>query len=1118
MKLRIFYSWQTTTDKTYNKNFISTAIEKAVKNIRRKPEFKDVEFEVQNGINREPGSPQVASKIIDDRIPKCDIFIADLSVVNQVNWFTKWIMKNTGTEFKPFLNNNVIIEYGVAVNSIGIEKIIGVLNRAYGSPHDNPDNIPFDIKHLKFPIEYEYSSKTQDYEKSKTQEELVTRLTADIRNTAVYALQHQKSRYNPFLVWSGWENTILIKEKFIPNPKTSEISDLILLSIKKIGNPSLRILGLSGLGKTRILLETFRPSIAEESILASSRVLYVNYNDHPHVDYDSIVTRIVSEKEDRIIVIDNCPKSIHRQLLKFTNKEENRLSLITIDSNPEENDHDKINGINYVLIKKEDLSSVVNEIIQRDFSGLGEETMERIKEFSQGIPLMAVLLGDSAKKGEKYIGKLDDKELLNKLLGAKGQEEKNRTILKSCSIFNFFGFYDDLATQVEFIAKNKNITNLTGGDQVIVNDFHEVCNYYLKREIFEKRGRFIGMRPFPLAISLAQEWLDPITPKRLTQLITDIAKLSGSDRVNLSEALSEQMKYLGYDSKALTIVETITGPDSPFDDAEVLNTELGSRLFRAFVEVNPIAISNNCVRLFSTKSTEDLLNIKEGRRNLVWVLEKLCFDQRTFTQSVKVLYQFAVAENETWANNATGQFLHLFNIVLSGTEATLSKKWEIIEWGLAINEKQFNALAIKAMKVGLNYGHFSRAGGAEKQGSKRLRDNEPTWEEIREYWNRILSKLVLLIKVDSEFSESAEDALTSHVRSVIRANQFKLLLPYLSEITELKKNNWDKGLDALKLAKKYDREFIDPIALDQLEQLISSLTKTDFITRYSTLSKSYHLETDESYSSEKIIKAIIELADEFISTTISWEESFPKFYSSQQVFSYHFGKRVYQLIESDSISVSKFITLSLEVISSFNKEERNVAVLGGFIAESNDQVKKGFYKSIYESDNLNYLLFYFLSIDSSGSHYFHLLFKLIDSGKCLLTSFGSLQYSNSLHHMSTTELDNFSERLFYYGNDGYEMVFELLFALSYNDESQKVNLYPILKKCIYKLGVSKNEFNHMDHFQWYHTISDMLKYPDEFELANKPQFLEDLERRKGGTQKGVRVRRRKPGEFIPFGP
>ena len=60
MKLKLFFSWQTTTNTKYNKNFILSCIEKAVKKVKLKPELKDVEFVILEGVTGEPGSPQVA--------------------------------------------------------------------------------------------------------------------------------------------------------------------------------------------------------------------------------------------------------------------------------------------------------------------------------------------------------------------------------------------------------------------------------------------------------------------------------------------------------------------------------------------------------------------------------------------------------------------------------------------------------------------------------------------------------------------------------------------------------------------------------------------------------------------------------------------------------------------------------------------------------------------------------------------------------------------------------------------------------------------------------------------------------------------------------------------------
>src|SRR5690606_16643524 len=105
----------------------------------------------------------------------------------------------------------------------------------------------------------------------------------------------------------------------------------------------------------------------------------------------------------------------------------------------------------------------------------------------------------------------------------------------------------------------------------------------------------------------------------------------------------------------------------------------GSLLFRYVVEVNPIKTAQALDASFARMKKTEISGIDNGRRNLVWALEKLCFRNQTFDIATKILYSFAVSENETWSNNATHQFIQLFQLFLSGTQASLYKRLDIIK-------------------------------------------------------------------------------------------------------------------------------------------------------------------------------------------------------------------------------------------------------------------------------------------------------------------------------------------------------------------------------------------------------------------------------------------------------
>lgn len=1071
MKIKIFYSWQS-FDTKHNKNFISDCIKAAVKKTKQNPDFKNIEFEVTDAIRNEVGQVAVADTIIDKIIPDCDIFIADLTG-NPINKFIRLLTNN-----KPAPNPNVMTEYGVALDSLGKQRIISVLNTYNnGSPKDNAEIIPFDLRHDRFPTEYNYSKKNEN-QKSDIKKKFTADLVDIFKPTIQNVLETQKSKYRPFIGWN--ELNDLLKnpkaDKFIESDKYLDIK---LNIINPTNSSPIRILGLSGLGKTRIVLEVFRPQNNDnDSLIFSNRLLYVNCNDYQEkINFVELISKINKEKKDAILIVDNCDLETHR-IISRNLKE---LTFISIDSNPEENINTE--GTNYIIIGKNDFQNVVTQLVDNDFQNVGKENIEKIKEFSQGIPLMAVLLVDSINKGEKFLGKLDDKELLDKLLGSKGKEQEWRNILKSCSMFSYIGYDKDVDIQYQFIATNENITISNNTQQVRISTFLDVVKHFREREIFEKQGRFLSIRPLPLAMALAVEWLDSCNSERLLQVIIDISKLEEPHRKQLINSLSEQMKYLGYNDKALEIVEKTTGPNSPFDNAEVLNTELGSRLFRSFVEVNPEAISKNLTRLFSLKSKEELINVKEGRRNLVWVLEKLCFDKRTFSESIKILYSFAVAENETWSNNATGQFLQLFNVHLAGTEVDLVERWKIIEWGLNQKEAEYRNLALRAMSVGLGFGHATRIIGAEDQGTKRLKDYEPpNFEVIIVYWNCILEKLYEIIQNKEDGYETASKTIANKLRDICRAGYSDVIFPFIEKIIKLKNNDWDFGLECLKQVSKYDSKFLSTSQKKKLEEFINALTKTDFNSRYIYLSKAYHLDEDESFSSDKVIHALEKLADEFINSDLEWTSYFPTFYSNQQVFSYHFGKRIYELLKKDNKKVAEFINLSQITIESIEKEKRDVSVLGGFINEADKTIQEDFLKSIKNSC-LDYLLFYFIPLNPDGKLYFDLLFALVDDKKLEVSNFRAISRGRALDNMNLKELESFAERMFLYEEEGYSIVFDLYFNIGYHNKDLRNSLIPIFEKCIRALGMNRKHIGQLDGYRWSEIVCLIISDTNKKEFA-----------------------------------
>lgn len=129
----IFYSWQ--SDLKGNRNFINSCIEKAIKEVKKKHKTNfDLQINLDRDTKNQSGSPNISSTILQ-KIDECDIFIGDVSLIN--NSLLNKIIKPRLTP-----NPNVLIELGYAINLLGWERIICVNNLKYGKTEE----LPFDIR------------------------------------------------------------------------------------------------------------------------------------------------------------------------------------------------------------------------------------------------------------------------------------------------------------------------------------------------------------------------------------------------------------------------------------------------------------------------------------------------------------------------------------------------------------------------------------------------------------------------------------------------------------------------------------------------------------------------------------------------------------------------------------------------------------------------------------------------------------------------------------------------------------------------------------------------------------------------------------------------------------
>ncbi len=160
-KFRLFYSWQSDRPSELCRRFIDTALRTAAEALGG---TIGVEIEVDSDTQNEPGTPPITETILR-KIRECDAFVADMTSIAETE------------DGKLVPNPNVMGEYGYALSQKGTRRILLVMNTAFGAP----DDLPFDLAHLRHPIPFDAPPGIADGARRAARDALGRRLEEPLR-------------------------------------------------------------------------------------------------------------------------------------------------------------------------------------------------------------------------------------------------------------------------------------------------------------------------------------------------------------------------------------------------------------------------------------------------------------------------------------------------------------------------------------------------------------------------------------------------------------------------------------------------------------------------------------------------------------------------------------------------------------------------------------------------------------------------------------------------------------------------------------------------------------------------------------------------------------------------
>ena len=493
----------------------------------------------------------------------------------------------------------------------------------------------------------------------------------------------QTSGWQPYDNWSnqvgGIDAEYVVDEKarIEFEGKPFSVVDGINLIRSKLRNneKSIRIVGLSGVGKTRFLQALFDERIGDCSIHKSS-VIYADTGHSPSPSPNAIVEYYIKTRKPVTIVIDNCPASLHKALTDMCVKGQGLVSVVTVEYDISDNDPEETAFFRLGTYSKEAMYKMLpswNDELTYDIA-------DKIYDLSDGNARLAKILCAAIKAHGEAVS-LTNSEFFKKIFWQGSNENSDLLrVAEACSLVYSFDIEGSEATEVSILASTA---------EVSVPTFKRCVTELQKRDVIQARGKWRALLPQALANHIAEQALMYFEP-------TEDGILKKENK-RLFYSFIKRLSYLYNDERAIKL----------------------SRKFIANMDVCSFGYTNTDIEAFSRIATivpEDALSIIEnnvkGFTNPLHMLENytsriltfIAYDPELFNRATGLLVSLYLnSKQSSHSNSMTEQsLLDLFSLHGSGTLAPIAQRVTFIKTLLQDGNLNRQILGSKLLSSALN--------------------------------------------------------------------------------------------------------------------------------------------------------------------------------------------------------------------------------------------------------------------------------------------------------------------------------------------------------------------------------------------------------------------------------
>jgi hypothetical protein len=634
--------------------------------------------------------------------------------------------------------------------------------------------------------------------------------------------QTQPGLGGPFRTWSHWAGRH--EHERLPYIDDLRLPDLRDRLRGTLTDPRtvVRLVGLSGVGKSRLALEAMGPTNDEHAaeIALSDLILYAVEPDAGTTTVRAAVQTLVDLGVRVVVVVDRCAAETHQVLSGMVMRSSSKVSLLTIDHelpahrSPE----------TYVLEKAS--AEVTEGILRAVAPGLRSEDRRRLEHFVKGYPQLAVMTGE-AWLADIPVATATDATLIDRVVIGRSDLAPERAVTVKAamlvSALSLLGFREKVDAELDAAVP------FSGG--LAKDDLKAAIEDLRQRGVVQLRGRYATVEPKLIATALAERRWREWSPETWDKLLV-------GEGAPFSVRLAERLVLFNDTDIARKVVRRICRHGGPLDSDEAIRIESNAEVISILAQIDTRAVVDLLDRVLRPMSRDELREIAgSARRHVVRAVQAIAFVAGTFEEGANLMMELALAENESWGNNATGQFRSLFPVMLGETAADGEARLAMLDSAINVNDKQQLLLLVGALSAGAKTDYFSRMEGSESHG---LRPAYEPWlpatvGEAAAYIESCLDRLLGLAMRSDAVGTKARQALAAEFRALTSRGFLDFVEKAVHDITTIHGRSWPAGMASLGDVLVYDLKGMSPVDEARIRALMALLSPTDFDSRIQLL-------------------------------------------------------------------------------------------------------------------------------------------------------------------------------------------------------------------------------------------------------------------------------------------